>query len=240
MNLSLMDQFLWVIFPYITLTIFVLGHIYRYNTDQIGWSAKSSEIMEKRLLRWGSPLFHYGIIFAFFGHVAGVLIPKWVYELLMVPDELYHFGAVFIGGLVGVIALVGLVILMIRRMTVSRVRLFTERVDWITIIVLLLVVFQGVYVTVIRNFLVGGFDYRSTIGPWFRSLFTFSPNPELMVAVPVSFQIHVLLAFLLFAMWPFTRLVHLWSLPLEYLKRRYISYRSLNFLRSFKLSKNKQ
>ncbi|MFT9486733.1 MAG: respiratory nitrate reductase subunit gamma [Tepidibacillus sp.] len=235
----MLEQFLWVIFPYVTITIFILGHIYKYNRDQIGWSARSSEIMEKRLLKWGSPLFHYGIIFAFFGHVAGILVPKSVYEALRVPDELYHLGAVAIGGVVGVMALIGLVILVIRRLTVSRIRLFTQRMDWFTEFVLLLVVFQGVYVTVIRNFLVGEFDYRSTVGPWFRSLFTFSPDPTLMRDVPLSFQIHILLAFLLFALWPFTRLVHLWSLPLEYLKRNYISYRSLNFLRTFRLTKNK-
>ncbi|MFT9487285.1 MAG: respiratory nitrate reductase subunit gamma [Tepidibacillus sp.] len=235
----MLDQFLWVIFPYVTLTIFVLGHIYKYNRDQIGWSARSSEIMEKRLLKWGSPLFHYGIIFAFFGHVAGIVIPKTLYEALGVPDELYHLGAVGIGSIVGIMALVGLLILIVRRLNVSRVRLFTQRMDWITEFVLLLVVFQGVYVTVIRNFLVGEFDYRTTIGPWFRSLFIFSPDPTLMREVPVSFQIHILLAFLLFSLWPFTRLVHLWSLPLEYLKRRYISYRSLNFLRTFRLTKNK-
>ncbi|KXG45040.1 respiratory nitrate reductase subunit gamma [Tepidibacillus decaturensis] len=235
----MLNQFLWVIYPYVTITIFILGHIYKYNRDQIGWSARSSEIMEKRLLKWGSPLFHYGIIFAFFGHVAGILVPKSVYETLRVPDELYHLGAVAIGGVVGVMALIGLVILVIRRLTVSRIRLFTQRMDWFTEFVLLLVVFQGVYVTVIRNFLVGEFDYRSTVGPWFRSLFTFSPDPTLMRDVPLSFQIHILLAFLLFALWPFTRLVHLWSLPLEYLKRNYISYRSINFLRTFRLTKNK-
>ncbi|MFX0559893.1 respiratory nitrate reductase subunit gamma [Tepidibacillus infernus] len=235
----MLNQFLWVIYPYVTITIFILGHIYKYNRDQIGWSARSSEIMEKRLLKWGSPLFHYGIIFAFFGHVAGILVPKSVYETLRVPDELYHLGAVAIGGVVGVMALIGLVILVIRRLTVSRIRLFTQRMDWFTEFVLLLVVFQGVYMTVIRNFLVGEFDYRSTVGPWFRSLFTFSPDPTLMRDVPLSFQIHILLAFLLFALWPFTRLVHLWSLPLEYLKRNYISYRSINFLRTFRLTKNK-
>jgi len=235
-----LDQFLWVIFPYVTLTVFVLGHIYKYNRDQMGWSARSSEIMEKPLLKWGSPLFHYGIIFAFFGHVAGVIVPKGFYELLRVPDELYHLGAVFIGSVVGVMALIGLVILVIRRMKVQRIRIFTQRMDWITEIVLLLVVLQGVYVTLIRNFFLGEFDYRNTIGPWFRSLFIFSPDPSLMANVPVSFQIHILLAFLLFALWPFTRLVHLWSLPLEYMKRNYISYRSLNFIRTYKLSKAKK
>jgi len=238
--MSRLDQFWWVIFPYLTLTIFVVGHIYRYNTDQFGWSARSSEIMEKRLLKWGSTLFHWGIIFAFFGHVAGIIIPKVVYEFLMVPDSAYHFGAVAIGGLVGIVAFIGLILLIVRRYTVSRIRLFTQKVDWLTEILLLLVVFQGVYITVIRNLLGHEFDYRSTIGPWFRSLFTFSPDPTLMINVPISFQIHIILAFLLFAMWPFTRLVHLWSLPLEYLNRNYISYRSLNFLRTFKLSKNKQ
>ncbi|WP_339064063.1 respiratory nitrate reductase subunit gamma [Tepidibacillus marianensis] len=236
----MLDQFLWVIFPYVALTVFILGHIYKYNHDQIGWSARSTEIMEKPLLKWGSPLFHYGIIFAFFGHVAGVIIPKGFYETLRVPDELYHLGAVAIGSVVGIMALVGLIILVARRMKVQRIRIFTQRMDWVTEIVLLLVVFQGVYVTLIRNLVVGEFDYRNTIGPWFRSLFIFSPDPSLITKVPVSFQIHILLAFLLFALWPFTRLVHLWSLPLEYLKRNYISYRSLNFFRTFKLSKAKK
>src|SRR5690606_7973134 len=89
--MSTYDQFFWLIYPYLMLTLFVVGHIYRYNTDTFGWSAKSSEFLEMSRLRWGSLLFHWGIIFVFFGHVAGILVPKGFYEAVGITEEMYHF-----------------------------------------------------------------------------------------------------------------------------------------------------
>lgn len=235
--MNLLDQFLWLIFPYLMLTTFVVGHFYRYNADQYGWSAKSSEILEKKMLKWGSILFHYGIILAFFGHVAGILVPKWVFPMLGIDDHLYHLGAVWFGGTIGIVTLVGIIILYYRRVFSKRVHYQSSKMDWVILIILLVVILEGVYVTIIYNTTVGEFDYRSTIGPWFRGILTFTPDPSLMVNVPFSYKLHVFTGFLLFGILPFTRLVHIWSLPLEYLSRRYIIFRSQNFLRTLHIIK---
>lgn len=228
-TLTFTDVFLWVIFPYIALTIFVLGHIYRYNTDQFGWSAKSSEFLQKdNLLKWGSLLFHYGIIFVFFGHVAGVLIPKGFYDVIGITDHMYHFGAVWFGGLAGVAAVVGGFLLTIRRITKPRVARNSAKIDLLTLLWLGVVVVVGFTNTVGYTASGGEFDYRLAIGPWFRGILTFRPFPELMAAAPIGFKLHVFTAFLLFALWPFTRLVHVWSLPLEYLTRKYVVFRKMN------------
>lgn len=226
--LTYVDVFLWIIFPYITLTVFVVGHVYRYQTDQFNWQAKSSEIFEKKLLRWGSPLFHYGVIFVFFGHVAGVVIPKAVWESIGVTDHMYHFGAVWVGGLMGVITLIGILILLYRRFSVKRVYKNNTIWDGLVFLLLLFVIIVGFTNTVGYTATGGTFDYREAIGPWFRGLFVFRPRPELMVDAPPGFQIHVLTAFLLFAIWPFSRLVHLWSYPFKYLNRGYVLFRNLH------------
>lgn len=225
--MSTLDLFLWVVFPYITLTIFVLGHIYRYNTDQFGWTAKSSEFLEKRKLKWGSTLFHWGIIFVFFGHVAGLLIPKLLYDTLGITDHMYHLGAVWIGGAAGAACLIGGALLFWRRSTVKRILKNSQFTDFLSLVVLGIVIIVG-FATTIRFAGSGGsFDYRVTIGPWLRGILTFRPNAEYMASAPLGFQLHVLFAFLLFAIWPFTRLVHVWSLPLTYLRRKYVVYRGM-------------
>ncbi|OIJ12260.1 respiratory nitrate reductase subunit gamma [Anaerobacillus arseniciselenatis] len=229
------DQFLWLIFPYITLTIFVVGHIYRYNTDQFGWQARSSEFLHKdRNLKWGSTLFHWGIILVFFGHVAGILVPKGFYEIIGISEPLYHWGAIWIGGGAGVITVVGVILLLVRRSTVERIRKNSTRSDFIVLILLSFVILTGFTNTVGYTATGGTFDYRDTVGPWFRGILLFSPNYQLMVGAPIGFQIHILSSFLLFAIWPFTRLVHMWSIPLTYLNRHYIVYRKRNPKKAFK------
>lgn len=226
--MSFFDYFLWVFFPYIALTIFVVGHIFRYNYDQFGWSAKSSEFLEKGKLKWGSLLFHWGIVFVFFGHVAGILIPKFLYDVIGISEDMYHFGAVWFGGAAGVATVIGGAILFYRRTSIKRVRLNSSFSDYFSLIVLGVVVLVGFTNTVGYTASGGTFDYRTTIGPWFRGLLTFTPQPELVAFAPIGFQLHILAAFALFAIWPFTRLVHVWSLPLEYLWRRYIIFRKMS------------
>ncbi len=219
------NQFLWVIFPYVMITIFVVGHIYRFLTDQMGWTAKSSEFLEKKSLRWGSLLFHYGILFVFGGHVVGLLIPKLFLFQIGVSDKIYHLIAVYFGGAAGLVAVTGLFLLIVRRYGDKRVSLTSSFGDKFINLLLFLVVGIGIYNTLGFNLLVGGFDYRDTISPWLRSWIMFSPNPELMVGVPLMYQVHVVLAFLIFGLWPFTRLFHVWSVPIAYVKRSPIIYR---------------
>lgn len=225
--MTFFENFFWVSFPYIMLTMFVVGHIYRYNTDQFGWSAKSSEFLEKKQLKWGSILFHYGIIFVFFGHVAGILIPKALYDAIGVTTHMYHIGAVWIGGLAGIATIIGILLLMIRRFTVKRIFIHSTYRDILVLVLLTLIIVSGFVNTVWYTGRGVAFEYRETISPWFRGILILNPMPELMRGVPMGFQIHIISAFLLFGIWPFTRLVHVWSLPLEYLNRRFVVYRAV-------------
>ncbi|MGC9593601.1 respiratory nitrate reductase subunit gamma [Staphylococcus aureus] len=104
----MLNQFLWVIFPYLCLVVFVAGHIARYRYDKFSWTAKSSELIERKRLMWGSLLFHLGIIPVFFGHVVGLLIPKSWMDAVGVSEHLYHIGAVYIGSIFGIITLIGM------------------------------------------------------------------------------------------------------------------------------------
>jgi nitrate reductase gamma subunit len=134
--------------------------------------------------------------------------------------------AVFLGTVAGFCTLIGLAILIARRRLTGPVFAATTRNDKAMYVVLAGVIVLGLWATVKANLTGGGYDYRETVSPWFRSLFYFSPDADVMAAVPASFQIHVLAAFALFAFWPFTRLVHAFSAPVGYLTRPYIVYRS--------------
>ena len=220
-----MDLFLWVIFPYICLTVFVVGHFWRYRYDKFGWTTRSSQLYENRLLRIGSPLFHYGILAVFLGHVMGLGVPKSWTEAIGVSEGLYHFMAISIGAIAGFATVVGMAILIYRRRTTGPVFSVTTVMDKVMYLFLATTIVLGLANTVVANVL-GHYDYREGVSVWFRGIFRFDLHPDLMAAAPLSFQLHGLVAMALFALWPFTRLVHAFSAPLGYLTRPYIVYRS--------------
>ncbi|MBG0830111.1 respiratory nitrate reductase subunit gamma [Planomonospora sp. ID67723] len=221
-----MDVALWVVAPYVALTVFVLGHVWRYRYDKFGWTTRSSQMYESGLLRIGSPLFHFGILVVALGHIGGLVIPKSWTEALGVSEELYHLVAVVLGTIAGVATLGGIAILIYRRRTVGPVFTATTRNDKLMYLVLGVTIVLGLAATVAANIIGGGYDYRTTISPWFRSIFYFQPDPALMAGAPLLFKLHALSALLLFAIWPFTRLVHMLTAPVGYLTRPYVVYRS--------------
>ena len=222
------DTLLWVVIPYVCLAFFVLGHVWRYRYDKFGWTTRSSQLYERRLLRWASPLFHFGILAVFLGHVMGLGIPKSWTEAVGMSEEVYHFLAVTIGAIAGFSTVVGLVLLIYRRRTVGPVFRATTRMDKVMYLVLAVVIFLGMWNTIIGSILnLGGhYDYRDGVSVWFRGIFRFDLHPELMADAPLGFQLHGMAAMLLFALWPFTRLVHVFSAPVGYLWRPYVVYRS--------------
>lgn len=223
--MNMIDQFLWVIFPYVCIVVFIVGHIYRYRTDQFNWTAKSSEFIEKNNLKLGSLMFHLGIIPVTLGHVAGLAIPQSWMESLGVSDHMYHIGAVYIGSAFGFLTLGGMILLTARRFAIRNVRKLSTASDMVVNVLLLFIVFMGMYGTLVTNAVQPEFNYRETVSVWFRGLFMFRPEASLMEDVPLSFKIHILAGFGIFGLWPFTRLVHVWSVPLNYVGRRYILYR---------------
>ena len=223
--MNALEILLWVVLPYVSLAIFVVGHYWRYRYDKFGWTTRSSQLYERRLLRWGSPLFHFGILFALGGHVIGLGIPERWTEGLGISEAMYHVVAVGIGAIAGFCTLAGLAILIYRRRTVGPVFSATTKNDKFMYVVLTSTILFGLSNTVLGAFFEGG-NYRETVSPWFRSVFTLDPKAELMDDVPFVFQAHVTVAWLLYAVWPYTRLVHVWSVPVGYLARSPIVYRA--------------
>ena len=204
---------------------FVVGHWWRYRYDKFGWTTRSSQIYESRWLQIGSPLFHFGLLFVIGGHVMGLLIPKSWTEAVGISQEAYHFLAVSVGAVAGVCTVVGMIILIARRRLTPSVFKATTANDKLMYVVLAAVILLGLGNTVIGN-VVNHYDYREGVSIWFRQILTLHPDPALMTAAPLTFQLHAILALFLFALWPFTRLVHVFSAPLGYLWRPYVVYRS--------------
>jgi nitrate reductase gamma subunit len=217
-----MTTFLWVVLPYVALTLFVGGHIWRYRNDKFGWTARSSQLHEQRLLRLGSPLFHVGILVTALGHAGGLLVPASLTRALGIPDGLYDTMAFVLGGLAGLATVAGLAILGCRRLRVRAVARDGVPSDALMYTLLGATILMGLAITLAG----GGHEYRTTVSPWFRSIFALQPDVGAIAGAPLGFQAHALIAWTLIACWPFTRLVHVFSLPLGYLARPYIVYRS--------------
>ena len=221
-----MSVFLWIIIPYLATATFVLGHVWRYRYDKFGWTTRSSQLYESRLLRLGSPLFHFGILLVIGGHVFGILVPEAATRAIGISETAYHVVAVALGTVSGVMTVAGLAILIYRRRVTGPVFSATTRNDKAMYVVLVVTIVLGLGTTVLGNITGQPHDYRQTVAPWFRSIFYLHPETDLMEQAPLGFQLHVLSAWVLIAFWPFTRLVHVFSAPIGYLTRPYIVYRS--------------
>lgn len=214
------DIFAFVAFPYLCLAVFLVGHAYRYVTDRYAWNAHSSELIEKKHLRLAVYLFHFGILGTLGGHAAGLLIPQSVYDLAGIDGAAHAALAHYAGRVVGSAAFLGALLLLARRIFMRRIRLMTAAGDFAVLGGLVFVTGAGTF-----DVFFGGFYVLDTIAPWIRGIVTLQPDPSLMAGVPFKYKLHILAAFALLAYSPFTRLVHIWSVPLAYLLRRPILFR---------------
>ncbi|MFB7470409.1 respiratory nitrate reductase subunit gamma [Kitasatospora sp. NPDC056184] len=221
-----MDTFLWGALPYAAAALLVSGLVWRYRYDKFGWTTRSSEIYESRLLNIASPVFHYGILFVLAGHLMGLFVPASWTDAVGLDEHAYHLLSLFAGCAAGFLAVAGILVLLYRRRRNPAVLRATTRNDKLMYVVLLAAIVLGLVAKLMHSSLDSGYDYRSTIAPWARSLFTLSPDVGRMADVPVAFKVHAVVGLLLFALLPFTRLVHMFSAPVQYLFRPYIVYRS--------------
>jgi nitrate reductase gamma subunit len=207
------------------IVVFVVGHIWRWRYDQFGWTIRSTQLQERRLLKWGSPLFHYATFAAIGGHVLGILVPKKFTDWLGIPEEFYQDFSAIAGSTAAIGILIGAGILVFRRTAVPRVRATTDAVDYLALILLGIIVILGIFLPLgIED--ITHYEYRNTVGVWFRSLFVLHPNIKAIVDAPVLYRVHAVASWAIFIVWPFSRLVHAWSYPLWYLWRPYIVVRS--------------
>lgn len=219
------DLLIWGALPYAVIAVFVVGHLWRYRTAQYSWTTRSSQLLERKSLMAGVLLFHFGMLAVLGGHIGGLLVPESFTAAVGITEHMYHNVAVVMGTLAGVTMSAGLLILAARRTGNERVRKASQRADFLVIVALVIVVFTGMVNTIGLQLLGDAHNYRETVSPWFRGILMLQPDPSLMTEAPASFRIHALAAMGLFALWPFTRLVHAWSVPLAYLARPYIVYR---------------
>lgn len=225
--MSALDVILWAVLPYVTIAILVAGTVWRYRYDQFGWTTRSSQLYESRLLRIGSPLFHFGILVVLIGHIIGLVIPASWTEAAGVSERAYHAQALTLGGIAGVATLVGVAILIYRRRATGPVFMATTKNDKTMYVVLVAAIVAGLATTLLGTGVVGAEqNYRETVSPWFRSIFVLQPDVDSMSEASAAFKVHTLIGMLLFAVWPFTRLVHAFTAPVGYLFRPYIVYRS--------------
>jgi nitrate reductase gamma subunit len=222
---SRLDVFLWVALPYLALATFVVGHVWRYRSGQYTWTARSTQLLERPLLMVGSVLFHFGLLAAIGGHVLGILVPRSWTEAVGIDDTVYHWFAVVAGTLSGLAIVAGLAVLVYRRLRIGRVRVTTIRSDVVLYPVLVASIVFGMLATVWGS-AADRYAYRETVSPWFRGILLLDPHETLMSGAPFLFQAHAVSAWLLLAIWPFTRLVHVWSVPLAYAGRAPVLYRS--------------
>ena len=216
----------WVVLPYLAAALFLGGHVWRWRFDRLGWTTRSSQLLERRWLALGSPLFHFGILGVVGGHVLGILVPKRATDAVGLSERAYHVVALAAGGCFGALALAGIAILTLRRLLFPRVRRNGRPTDLAVDLLLLAVVGLGMGETLGWNLAVGAYGYRETVSVWFRQLLAFHPDAALMSGAPWVYQAHVLAALCLFALWPFSRLVHVWTAPVQYLVRRaHVLYR---------------
>lgn len=221
-------NYFWVIYPYVAITIFFGGYIYTYLTRRYYWSARSFELLAKRTHTYASNFFHYGIVIVLLGHLVGIAIPSSALLVIGLTYSLHEAVAFYLGALFGTIAIIGLVWLLTLSY-LTRAYSSLSITDHLIYITLLLVIITGLYNTLIVHP-----DYMSTVAPWFQGLITFHPDTSLIEKAPLSLQIHVALSFLLYALWPFSRLVHVFTFPLTYLWRPYIVYRGYYHTRTIR------
>ena len=214
---STSDFILYAALPYMALTLAVVGSIYRFASDRFSYSSLSSQFLEGRRLFWGSAPFHYGILIVLAGHLIAFLFPRSVLWFNGVPARLYILEVT--GLAFGLLALLGLIMLIYRRAVTSRVRVVTSRMDIVLLVLLLSQVAIGVYVAVFHRW--GSAWAVQTATPYIRSLFKLSPEPQYVVALPLAVRLHILNAWALVAIIPFTRLVHFFVIPIAYLWRPY-------------------
>ena len=207
--MNVLHNFLFSVYPYICLSVFLMGSLARFDRDQYTWKSDSSQLLRKGQLKWGSNLFHAGILFLFFGHSVGLLTPHWVYEPFITPAQ-KQLLAIFAGGVAGFFCFIGLTLLLHRRIFDPRIRLTSHRTDLMILVIL--------WVQLVLGLVTLPFSLDHTDGSvmlklsaWAQGIVTFQPDASLLQNMDWPYLVHLVLGMTIFLLFPFSRLVHVWS-----------------------------
>jgi nitrate reductase gamma subunit len=218
---SYLNTFLFDYYPYIAMIVFLAGSALRYDRDQYTWRTGSSQLLRSKDLRTGSNWFHVGILLLFVGHFVGLLTPPDIYHGLGLSTSAKQWLAVLAGGIFGGVCFKGIILLIRRRLTDSRIRATSSRMD---IFILLLIGVQlvlGLFTLPISMYHSDGANML-LLSEWAQRIVTFRVGAaDLIADINIIFKLHLFLGITLFLVFPFTRLVHIWSAPFGYFARPY-------------------
>ncbi|HQX61439.1 MAG: respiratory nitrate reductase subunit gamma [Rhodoferax sp.] len=208
--MSALHGFLFQVYPYVCFTVFLLGSLIRFDQNQYTWKSDSSQLLRAGLLRWGSNLFHFGILFLFFGHMVGLFTPHAVYGVFMTAAT-KQMMAVVAGGIAGLVCFVGLSMLLYRRIFDPRIRLTSHRTDIAVLVIL--------WVQLVVGMITLPFSYQHADGStmliladWAQRIVTLRPvDATALSALPWPYLFHIVFGMTIFLLFPFSRLVHVWS-----------------------------
>lgn len=226
-----LHDFLYGVYPYIALSVFVLGSILRFDREQYTWKTDSSQLLSKANLRLGSNLFHVGIIAIFFGHAIGLLTPHHLFLSMGVSDMTHQMIAIWAGSIFGIMCLLGGALLWRRRMLNPRISATSRGTDKFILTWLLATLILGLSTIPVSlsHASHGNPGVMIALAEWVQSIVTLHPNPALLTGVDTVFKVHLFFGMTVFLVFPFTRLVHVWSAPFGYLMRPYQIVRSKRF-----------
>ena len=202
--------FLFQVYPYVCFTVFVMGSLIRFDQNQYSWKSDSSQLLRAGTLRWGSNLFHFGILFLFFGHMVGLFTQHSVYGVFMSASA-KQLMAVVAGGIAGAFCFVGLSMLLYRRVFDPRIRLTSHRTDIAVLVIL--------WVQLVVGLITLPFSWQHTDGSvmliladWAQRIVTLRPvDATLLSSLPWPYLVHIVFGMTIFLLFPFSRLVHVWS-----------------------------
>ncbi len=208
-------------YPYLAATVFLAGSLIRFDREQYTWRSGSSQLLRRRQLMLGSVLFHIGILALFFGHLVGLLTPKEVYHALGLSSGGKQILAIVVGGVFGIVCFIGLTMLLHRRLSDPRIRRTSSMMDIAVLIILWLQLVLGLATVPFSWAHREGGEVMVTLSLWAQKIVTFQADAAMhVVGVSWVYKTHIFLGLTIFLIFPFSRLVHVWSAPLGYLTRR--------------------
>jgi nitrate reductase gamma subunit len=209
MNQHFINSLLFGIYPYICLAIWLLGSLIRFDREQYTWKSDSSQLLRRRQLRLGSNLFHIGVLIVIAGHFVGFLAPHWMVSPFINASQ-HQFIAMAGGGSAGIVAIIGLTILLYRRLSDPRIRINSAHADILVLVILWLQLALGLSTVPLSLAHMDGVMFE-TLSTYVKGIVTFRLVSDLIAPVPLVYKIHIVLGFTIFLISPFTRLVHIWS-----------------------------
>ncbi len=204
------NTLLFGVYPYICFAVLLIGSLIRFDREPYTWKSDSSQTLRQGQLRLGSNLFHYGVIVVILGHFAGFLAPEWMVAWALSPVG-HQLVAMVAGGIAGSVAIIGLTILIARRLSDPRIRLNSRKWDIAVVFLLWLQLALGLLTVPLSAFHMDGILFE-TLTSYVKGIVTFNGDAaSLMAGVPLVYKLHILLGFTIFLISPFTRMIHIWS-----------------------------